>query len=538
MEKSKGLCRQITIPSRQDNIILQRLSDALYSEIHGKAPSKRAFFEPEDHRFSNNKKENNGAPSYGSFRSWINFQRALLNFTKTRKYVIVTDVANYYDSISYTHLRNILSSQIDVREVVLDTLIYILSSLLWQPDYMPRIETGLPQINIDAPRILAHCFLYELDEYLEKRKCDFVRYMDDIDIGVDSFVEARRILRDIDLILQTRQVRLNSGKTKILTSEEALNHFRARENYFLDLAFSRIERKSTLGLPTSREKKIFEKTFPKLYASGEFDAGAGEKILKRTLTLARKIGANINPRTLEDIFYSRPSCRENVLSYETQRVAHTKRFERMCSYAADSRIVDEISILSSIESLVDARSSRSNLTDTSIAKLNKHFISQKSAVGVYGLLWFGSKYNNARLIVEHLRLTFDVWRADAMLGRLVGGLTPVIKIGGLEDDLQKLLDNARNSDAYDVWSFHQDLMSNLRAYSAVKNIISVPNPTKPLGITHPKLLMLLSIFQNQTCPDSEKLKLITVHSRARIDPYYRHRMALSLPKPLREQVFL
>ncbi|MER2250814.1 RNA-directed DNA polymerase [Methylorubrum podarium] len=219
MEKSKGLCRQITIPSRQDNIILQRLSDALYSEIHGKAPSKRAFFEPEDHRFSNNKKENNGAPSYGSFRSWINFQRALLNFTKTRKYVIVTDVANYYDSISYTHLRNILSSQIDVREVVLDTLIYILSSLLWQPDYMPRIETGLPQINIDAPRILAHCFLYELDEYLEKRKCDFVRYMDDIDIGVDSFVEARRILRDIDLILQTRQVRLNSGKTKILTSE-------------------------------------------------------------------------------------------------------------------------------------------------------------------------------------------------------------------------------------------------------------------------------------------------------------------------------
>lgn len=104
-------------------------------------------------------------------------------------------------------------------ECVLDMLIYVLSALLWQPDYMPRVEVGLLQINIDAPRLLAHCFLYELDAFLASDPSrDFVRYMDDIDIGVDSVAAAKEVLKSVDLVLQTKQVRLNSGKTLILLS--------------------------------------------------------------------------------------------------------------------------------------------------------------------------------------------------------------------------------------------------------------------------------------------------------------------------------
>ena len=114
-------------------------------------------------------------------------------------------------------------------------LIFVLSCLLWQPDYMPRVEIGLPQINLDAPRLLAHCFLYELDEFLAgRRDLDFVRFMDDIDIGVDKLADARNILRSVDLVLQTRQVRLNSGKTRILTSAEAFQHFRVKDNISID----------------------------------------------------------------------------------------------------------------------------------------------------------------------------------------------------------------------------------------------------------------------------------------------------------------
>src|SRR4051812_44322536 len=127
IEKSKGLCRQIVIPSIDDAIILQALSDALYLDIKGKAPTSKSFFEPEDHHFSNALRDEKGAPRYGSFRAWLNFQRALLNFTRNRNFVVITDIANYYDFISYAHVRNIIASLTDVRESVLDMLIFALS---------------------------------------------------------------------------------------------------------------------------------------------------------------------------------------------------------------------------------------------------------------------------------------------------------------------------------------------------------------------------------------------------------------------------
>jgi hypothetical protein len=194
VEKGKGLCRQIVIPTVRDALVLQCLSDALYSQIKGKAPNNRSFFEPKEHRFSNIRSD------YGTFASWLNFQRELFKFSKNRAFVVITDIANYYDTISYSHLRNVIAAITDVEESVLDMLIYVLSDLLWQPDYTPRIEVGLPQINLDAPRLLANCFLYELDEYIGTTdNCDFVRYMDDIDVGVNTAVDAKKFYNQLIL---------------------------------------------------------------------------------------------------------------------------------------------------------------------------------------------------------------------------------------------------------------------------------------------------------------------------------------------------
>jgi hypothetical protein len=117
-EKSKGLCRQIVVPNVLDAIVLQCLSDALYKEIKDKAPTDKAFFEPQDHRFSQNKERD----EYGTFAAWLNFQAALFKFSRERDFIIVTDVANYYDSISYVHLRNVISSISSVDECVLEII--------------------------------------------------------------------------------------------------------------------------------------------------------------------------------------------------------------------------------------------------------------------------------------------------------------------------------------------------------------------------------------------------------------------------------
>ena len=43
-EKSKGLCRQLVVPTVKDALVLQTLSDALWGDVKGKAPSSNAFF--------------------------------------------------------------------------------------------------------------------------------------------------------------------------------------------------------------------------------------------------------------------------------------------------------------------------------------------------------------------------------------------------------------------------------------------------------------------------------------------------------------
>ena len=241
-----------------------------------------------------------------------------LVFSASKRYVVVTDIANYYDFISYDHLRNILADFSLAREHALDLLLYALSYMLWQPDYMPRIPVGLPQIKVDAPRLLAHCFLFEIDEVLlSKPQLEFARYMDDIDIGTDTLSEAKLILRDLDLALQTRQIRLNSGKTKIMSAEEALEHFKIRENALLDRLADRIEAARSAGKSLKSESRLIELAMRAGFRRTVFSTGNGEKILKRLINLAAMVGANVEDavfcRILED-YPASPFCSPSLVA--------------------------------------------------------------------------------------------------------------------------------------------------------------------------------------------------------------------------------
>jgi hypothetical protein len=81
-EKSKGLCRQLVIPSAGDALILQTLSDALWEEIRKKVPSKNAFYAPDDHSFSQIIKGQSS--DYGPLQVWITFQETIFGFTKAK----------------------------------------------------------------------------------------------------------------------------------------------------------------------------------------------------------------------------------------------------------------------------------------------------------------------------------------------------------------------------------------------------------------------------------------------------------------------
>jgi hypothetical protein len=514
VEKSKGLCRQLVIPHIRDAIVLQCLSDALYEEVKGKSPTKNSYFEPQDHKFSSL------SSGYGTFAAWLNFQKALFNFSKTRNFIVVTDIANYYDSISYVHLRNAISSISGVEECVLDMLIFVLSDLLWQPDYTPRIEIGLPQINLDAPRLLAHCFLYELDSFLASDpNRDFVRFMDDIDIGVDTIPDAKNVLKSVDLVLQTKQIRLNGGKTAILTRNEAIKHFRILENAQLDKLKEIIEHRIKAGLSLKRPKRVIELRIREGVKRKTFDTGNGEKIFKRWLGLANQTNANIKPLTLEQIIRLRPAVRENVYSLIRSRPLTPSVAKILASSASSGLLVDDAAMVEManylVETLVRNRRSHDHIHEIiTINDLNNYY-------GLYSKLWLQSKYESTADILKTLTDAESVWVPHEQIGRIVGSFLPLFYSSPEESKFQSLLFASLNAGVRQAYKFHLSLSQNPDTFKSMFDTLKAPNPTRGTQITHAKFLCLLSALRNPNVSAAQIAILKTKNAQVFNDFYYK-----------------
>ncbi len=519
IEKSKGLCRQLVIPHVDDALVLQCLSDGLFLAISANAPTTKSFYAPQDHPFSKNLLA--AERYYGSFQAWLNFQRSIFNFSKRYRYIVVTDIGNYYDSISYSHLRNVISSVAKAPEHLMDLLLYVLAGLLWKPDYMPRVEVGLPQINLDAPRLLAHAFLYELDTFLSQTPgIDFARYMDDIDIGVDSVPAAKVVLRDVDLVLQTRQVRLNSGKTQILTSAEASRHFRIAENAQLDTLTREIERRSRAGMSLRKQTASVERQLRRGLARGSFEGGNGEKILKRLLTLARRTTAPIPERDLEYVLRMWPGSRENVFEYLAARELTTSTARTLLSFLQSGIVVDDASRILMVNWLNHTRAPRRVGPERYLRRIADE-LSEDGFFGIYSKLWILSKYGTTDELLEVVRRTQPIWNGDHRLGRLVGGLRPLFENSPRYADLQRLIARSRNASASETWRFHGRLSQDAATFKGMYNALKSPNVSKATGITHPKFLLLLSALRNQAAPLAQRKTLVRENRVVWRDYFYR-----------------
>jgi hypothetical protein len=318
LEKSRGLCRQIVVPGALDALILQVLVNAIHPAIMANQPSKNAFYQPEAHKLSTSHLDRLEEQSYGSRQSWLAFQQRVFNFTKFHDYLVIADIANFYDYIEISQLKSIFQSFNGLDEVVLDLIFFILERYNWRPDYIPGTNRGLPQMNFDAPRLLANSFLFELDRFITaNNRGAYARFMDDIDVGVPSIGEAKRLIRDIDLVLQSRGVRLNSGKTQIMSAAEAARHYFVDENRALDVIDLRLSRrlqhsqKTRTPFNAAPWSRILQRRFQKnLLVRGYYDQGNGEKVLKRHVAFLIRYGVDVPDNVLISFINNRPSLRE------------------------------------------------------------------------------------------------------------------------------------------------------------------------------------------------------------------------------------
>jgi len=519
-EKSKGLCRQLVIPSVRDALVLQALSDDIWKELRKQAPTGNAFYAPNDQKFANG--IGGHIAEYDSLEAWLKFQKAIFGFAETKKYIVVTDIANYYDFIPYEHLRNILADKASVREHALDLLLFALSSMLWQPDYMPRVPVGLPQIALDAPRLLAHCFLFEIDALMvNQKKVEYVRYMDDIDIGVDSLSEAKESLRDLDLALQTRQVRLNSGKTRILTAQEASSYFKIIENESLDNLSDMIDIKSALGISLSQERQQLSNLFSRWKGDGTFEHGNGQKILKRLINLSKKASFAVTATRIRWILAEFPGLRETALQWWREGKKPHAQIHVLREFVSNGHLVDDAFVINICTSIVSARLPFSNRTKAIVREIAGH-IDPRSPWGFYGRIWLLSKYAAPKEVFRVIENYTYTWGTSPQLGRLVAGVYPLLKCAGINPKkLEGLLARSGQSAGREVLEFHESLVSGTKGYKSIEGFLKAINPSLPNKATHSKFLMLMSIMQNPDLNDGIKSQLKLKHNTLLMDGFYR-----------------
>jgi hypothetical protein len=172
--------------------------------------------------------------SYWWLKEWRQFNEligALLDDANVGKFVVTTDVANFYDSIEVPRLigrvRQIAHSDNDTVEA----LNAFLSS--WNRrhiGYMPSTK-GIPQeIISDASRVLSHFYLQELDaefsKYCSSVNLTYVRWSDDILIFGGSKLLLEKAVHHLSRLMRDIGLNLNAAKTKYMSKSE-LRRYRA-----------------------------------------------------------------------------------------------------------------------------------------------------------------------------------------------------------------------------------------------------------------------------------------------------------------------
>lgn len=526
VEKGKGLCRQVVLPSPAEALILQALSDSLWRDIKNKAPSPTAFFAPQDQPFSKlHPLPDEDEFGYGPIESWLDFQREVLSFSGSRKYVVVTDIANYYDGILHSFLRAILADYGLEREYALDLLLYILEAMLWRPDYMPNFGIGLPQMNLDAPRLLAHTHLFEVDQIFEKDKdVDFARYMDDMDFGVDSLAKAKSVLRDLYLALHTRNIRLNSGKTKIMSGLEAMRYFRVREN----VAILKLNKLISANSYLSRRSRIYGRLVGRVIRSGinqkQFDEGSGGKILKRLLILVHRNGYAVDDIAFRDILYNRPGVREQLLQGWIRSPQYTSQMSIVIGFLGSGQAVDDycpVLIANSISSAIHTLSLGSNVVHELAYQLRS-----SAQFYLYARLLIVSRIDTASRLLAEVQKTRPVWARHQFLSRLVASFYGLFKGTPLFSEFEKLIRRYGGVEGLSVFDFHEAIATEVTAFKAAKPFVEAGNPSLPTGISHAKMLILASAMWNKAIPTAERAKLLGTHALAMSDTYYRQTLSV------------
>jgi hypothetical protein len=319
--KARGAYRLVTVPSIRDAIVYRHIADealrkATPSKVKGAYFSRRFSTSPVGPTFKLDPID----PYHKFFAIWLAYNqyrtRTLLN--SPHDVLVVTDISNFFDSIQHELLLEYLSPLGLPRKAV-GLLGRLLEAFKPRSGHSPNPRVGIPQDELDCSRELAHVFLFEHDRRMvaEVGEANYVRWMDDQNVGVNSTTGARRTVNLLTRSLGAQLLTLNAGKTRFLTPAEVATHFQFDANEALDKWADK------WGYPKWPPDRSARAELRNIWAKVESGPSSGQgnwdKILKRMYALAVQVDIpDLEDRALEDLI-AYPDLDERIFGYFARR---------------------------------------------------------------------------------------------------------------------------------------------------------------------------------------------------------------------------
>ena len=430
LEKRGGIPRRLVLPSAADAILLQTLVNVLEKEIKADQPHPNAYYS-QSHAPPTTE-EVDGTFAYPWWILWPRFQERIWQFARSYNYVVITDLANYFDSIPLAALRNRIASLGDFGENVLNFLFFLLDAFTWRPYYMPASGVGLPQLNFDAPRLLAHAYLFPIDTHLQgNTNIEFVRWMDDINCGVPDQRTAHRLLRDLEINLNSLGIKLNPGKTLVLNAKDVFAHFWIHENQALT-ALENLEKTST-SATCSRHHAYAIKRYRRFRKKRR--VGQWEKIYKRYFGLFGLFDDPRLQREVPDLLSEVSGLRGVICRYYAQLGPSKQRLSHLEQYLRSGRCLDDASIFEIVRTIISWRGQRTGARRNTIIALvpvvarlgsEQRTKDQMTVAGVSSAVWLLAKYGLPSELEAFFNDSSSVWTRSSWAARQVAAATPLL----------------------------------------------------------------------------------------------------------------
>lgn len=515
IEKKFGVCRHLVIPQPIDALVLQVLVENIADQILEKQPSENAFYSRDKHSVS--KPHNVEEYGFTWRQQWKQLQEKIYSFNKEKELIIVTDLLNYYDSIDTKELRKVIAGYVKTNEVLIDLLFGILEEISWRPDYLPYSGRGLPTTNIEGIRLLAHSFLFELDEVIkQKTNNSFARWMDDIVIGIDSRKEAIETISAVSDMLKSRGLAINLAKTDIYDYDKGYYHFQIEANRWIDSVETTKKNDPNYKNVSLELHKRFQDHFKNQGAK------YWDKIAKRYITTYTKLGLTKLLTDLPKIYVEYPGLRRNLLIYLSKIGYKKQTVEKIIEISKCIAVFDDISFYQLCDLVTQ--------WEIPVTKQTEKFLDEFESIitafsfnrtlpsDFYCVLWFKAKYNHTDKLLAFILKYQNIWQTNSFLRRQVTAILSRLLIVK-NDKVKVLLFNQISSGILNTVTLANQIsqLSSIDKLDNKLNLYLFPKNTQrpyPIG----KFLVLCSVLNSKKIRTDEQIKRKIKHQIK--DPYY------------------